>query len=271
MKKPWNRRWILWIAVPAAIAGFLGLLALPFVVDEPPPDDAHLRPVRREVPRERNGFFAVNLTSEEAEALVEKEPGEEEISEEEREKENACEPFTEGWNLDLAERILKKKRRLLEKFDESLRYPEFQEPEVEQVDLRIPYVFSFRRCALLALLRAASLFEREKELEAFQEALNVIQFGHRLQGADGTLMSFLVGRHSKLSGLACLAHFIERSKLEDRDVQTVLDSLPGFHEQGWKAALRREYRMMANAADRMACGESLDLNWPALCPFGKPG
>ena len=105
MKNPSRRRWILWLVVPSAIAGFLGLLSLPFVIDEPPPDDAHLRPVRRQVPAERNGFFAVDLTSEEADAVVEKELGKEELSEEELEEERECEPFTEGWNLELAERL----------------------------------------------------------------------------------------------------------------------------------------------------------------------
>ncbi len=166
MKRLKNRRWILWIAVPAAIAGFLTLLALPFVIDEAPPDDAHLRPVRREVPRERNGFLAVNLTEEEADALVEQEPAEEELSAEERVNEYECIPFTKGWNLAVAERILKKNRRLLEKFDECFRYPDFQLPEANQETWPVDTLHLPRRIAGLCLVRTTALFERGGEAEA---------------------------------------------------------------------------------------------------------
>jgi len=273
MKKVKNRRWFLWLAVPTAIAGFLGLLSLPFVIDEPPPNDAHLRPVRSEVPRERNGFFALNLTREEAEALVEKGAGEEEASEEELEKERECAPFTEGWNLDLAERILKRKGRLLERFDESLRFPEFQVPEIDQVEMPVPYLMELRDVSQLALIRAAVLFDRGNEPGAFHEAFKVVQFGLRLQGAGGPSIHFLVGRSIKAGGTACITRFIEKTKLDAREVQSVVDSLPAFDDGMWKAALRREYVIMANAAERFSRGENLGLDWPPFIPrrpFFKP-
>ncbi len=95
--------------------------------------------------------------------------------------------------------------------------------------------------------------------------LDLIRFGHRIQGADGRLIEFLVGGGIKLQGLACLSRFIEKTRVGDGEVHAILDGLPAFHEEGWRFALRAEYLWIANLADRVGRGE-LNLNLPSIVP-----
>ncbi len=74
--------------------GLLGLLSLAylyFLTDEEPFPDDDLKLIRREVPAARNGFYAVRL--EEGEVGLELLRG----------REDPCEPFEGGWDLQVAE------------------------------------------------------------------------------------------------------------------------------------------------------------------------
>jgi hypothetical protein len=228
----------------------IGLLALAgsgwlwLTRDEPRPDDGDLALVRRVVADADNGFFAVDLK--EADLY---------LPEDVR---DACKPFGKDWSPAVARKVVEKNEAVLARIDEALARKDFQGPPFV-VETKMPYLLAWRMMADLELARIGLFFADGKEREAFDEALKLVRFGHRIEGGQGPMIHYLVGLAIKSRGMGAMRDLLPRTKLPadaTRELFRVLGSF-GADRALWSDSVRGEYGMIVEGLDRSARGEEV--------------
>lgn len=220
--------------------------------DEPPPPDDDLRHFRREVPESTNGFLVVNVPKDE----VFWPDADEENEDNEDEREGS-----ESFDARKALEILEKNALILEKLKKSLQSPDFQGPEAMRMDDRVPYLSSWRLIADVVSRSNRFFLESGRDKEAVDGALQLLHFGNRIEGAQGSLIVWLVGSAIQKMGVSDLLRLLPRTKLGSRDLKPHIDELSRYsvRDDGLRDAFRAEYAVLSNTFEKISEGDPYAL------------
>ncbi|MBI4606326.1 MAG: hypothetical protein HY721_30545 [Planctomycetes bacterium] len=255
-----KRRWKLLIAFALVASACIGGCVV-LSWDAPPPADGDLVPVRSEVPAEENGFRWFDGVQ---------------LPEDPEDAEDPGEPSREDWSPEAARQAVERGRDLLERFDRSLEAPRFQVPPIQSLEDPVEYLAVIGHCARLAQWRATLRFEAGEEREAIDMVVKVVALGHRLEGAEGDLITVDHGIAVKSIGADLLRHLVQRTRLPDEDVLRALGALEslGAHEKGLAYAFKLEYQLHSGLIAALGAGELrildpsiLDAQSKAQMPF----
>ena len=148
-----------------------------------------------------------------------------------------------NWDASLAVTALANNGKSLAALDAALKTPSFQVTEFSNTDL-LDYLSSWKSLGQLAALRANATFRAGHEQEAFQQALDIVRLGGRMENSDGAILHHLVGMAVKGIGLSLMRQWSAETKL---DPQKLAEMSHKLHEIGDSRtaltnSLKAEYR-----------------------------
>ena len=231
---------------PGAVGALLGLASLAYVyyrADGPPPNDADMVIVRRQVRDEDNGYVALHLAEGEIQGL--------------REDWERLDPFpgpwTDGaWDQTVARKILEENDPVLMRFDAAAILPEFCAPALAK-----PPYSEFAQLLDLCGIRTRFQFMGGKETEAFDSCLKLLTFTARLECAqDGIL--HIIGIRDRRRVVDLLVHLLEKSQVESGLLQPIFGRLDALRpvKSAWADYVRGTYQESSEEAARLSEGHS---------------
>jgi len=249
------------LLVLAFLALLLGLGVAVCLMDDPPPEDADLRITREAIPDEENAFTcfveAGNAVVWPHDANIL--PGSTDCPEDRLLHDDVA------WDDALAQKTLEANRRALDLWDQGLARPRLQVPEITRMEESMPYTLGWLALVGPISLRSRYLAQTGHAKEAYEEAIKLVTFGHRLQGADSCLFTWAVGTFAKMTGLKRLHLLAAEVPLPPERLRAYGDRLAslGTNTTDMADALRMEYRMFCNAVDDLSTGATSGPGTPS--------
>jgi len=229
-----------------AAAGVLACLAVVTWSRSRKVDDSDLIPQYRSVPAESNALYTVLKATNQ---LYWPEAVEDKLDELRRGK---------TWDDRLATDVLARNHVCLAWFEQSLQQ-QFVAPRGEAmgVEDRDPHLAALRTISKLECLQTAKLFHDHKETEAFRLALNIIEFGHRIEGSGGDAMHYLVGAAIKAEGLSRIQQMTAGTTLPEPELIRIIRALDRFgpNGAGLTNTLKTEYEVESKLLASFAVGD----------------
>ena len=213
----------------------LGTLLSVFSKDIPPPNDSDLHLKRVAIPRQHNAYYSLIpvqkylYTSTDDSKLLEH-------------------LARKKWNQRFVENMLRHNRQALRYFDQAAHKPQFQDPTIDAYELpSVDVLMSFRNIARVSSLKAASLFRKGSETEAFREALKIIETGQKIQNSQGTMVHYFFGTDIKRIGLERIRQMVTATRLSPQILISYARQLEEYknNEEGLRAAFKWEYEAFA--------------------------
>jgi len=269
------------LAVGVPLAG-LGLLYWLATRDEPPPDDSDLRVHRLDISDEENGFGYFQRTADTLYWPGYESPGEKgkDLSQSDQKPDDSVKAKIKlakqvatgkAWDDSLANELLAQNRRTLDLIDQAMASPTFQAPAINPLIDRSPYLPPVGELLWLLQLRGRVSARRHRYEEAPGHWLQMLQLGNRLEGANGDLLTWLVGSTTKRTGLTGMRELTARSGVPPNVLRTAAVQLAslGADDEGLANSLRIEYLQLAQIVDELATG-NLDMKNTTGNPAPKP-
>lgn len=212
--------------------------------DETPPDDADLQVIRLDLADDENGFTCFNLATN---AFYWPEDKNDEIRE-----------MIEGtaWDKDLASEIIQNNTQALEQIEKALTFPHYQIPEVTFYDCG-PSLSLCRNIARVMSLRSQWLFKQGDEQAAFDQAMQMIRFGHMIEDSGGGIIHYLVGIAIKGMGLERIEKMIPDCSLASNELKSYSEDLSMYAADSGPLAdaYKVEYSSTCKIIDDWAKGD----------------
>lgn len=148
-----------------------------------------------------------------------------------------------NWDANLAATALSSNQAALAAFDAALKAADFQAPEYQFAD-SLDYLTSWKAYAQIASLRAYVSFNTGQEGQSFEQALDIIRLGARMENCQGPILSYLVGSAVKSIGLSLVQDLTSRTQLAPKDLIRLAQRIPEVVDSGVALtnALKCEYR-----------------------------
>ena len=89
----------------------------------------------------------------------------------------------------------------LELVERGLACSRLQVPEIHDYGALLPYLAPWKEIGHLGAIRAEILFTQGQQHEAFEQTIQVVRFGRRIQDGRGSIIHYLVGTAIKRIGL----------------------------------------------------------------------
>jgi len=232
----------------------IGLMALSLTLDvwlkdEPPYDDSHLIPVRRELADEDNAYELFRQAGE-----IQKWPEDQkrlwDLQVPLKWYNWDAHPF-EGrlkWDADFVEGVLADNEETFNLLAQGLQKKALQVPEVKSIQPEMSHICSWERLANLNWFRSTHFFNTGRHHEAVGAAMEMLRFGFMAENAEGPLTVFLIGNACKLHGLYCLDEMLPGLDLTSDELKQTVKELDNYRitEQAVKALATAEYMIDAN-------------------------
>ncbi len=239
---------ILWVGLVCLLflAGW-GTIRAILSLDAPPPDDADLRPSREEIPEDRNALASFKQAGEKVDLSLD---AREELQD-----------LLDVRQYDQAkvDDLLRRHAEALALWRQGLARPALQVPPVDDIVADLGYCCYWLEIARLVDLSALSLCRQGKDDEAFHEAMSIVRFGRMVMGADGGLITFLIGKTVEEIGLVRLRRMIPQARLDKGQLALDVRELarPSPPGADLADALRLEYQIYTKALDDLYSGNPL--------------
>lgn len=224
-----------------------GVITITMVIcgrDEPPPDDADLQFIRLELTEDENGVTHLNLATN--------------VFFWPKDKENEICEMVQGtaWDANLVGEIIQNNTEALDQIEKALTLPHCQVPEITFLDFGLSLSFC-RNMAKVMSLRAKWLFEKGDEKAAFNQAMQMIRFGHMMEDCGGGIIHYLVGMAIKGMGLEIIEKMIPDCSLASKDLKSYSDYLSKYtaNRKGLANAFKVEYSVACKIIDDWAKGD----------------
>jgi hypothetical protein len=229
------------------------------VVDSPPPDDADLGITREIIPDEENAFTYFNRAAENLDWPKDHE-GREHL-------ERLLEQ--DGWDEGLASDILARNEGLFDLIARGLACDRFQVPEIQGPHTPLPYLHPWRSIGQLGVIRAESLFRQGREEVAFQDAMQILRFGDRIETGPAPTVVYWFGSELKLRGLTQLRNMLSRASLTSTTLAGYVRALEGWDvpPDALDEALRVDYQLDCAGVDSLATGRLSLRDFPCSRPL----
>ena len=261
------KKWLLRIVLGflAVLALLLGIMFLRSLAPVPVPNQ-ELQLVRATIPPGANGYDALVAATNHLWL-----PKEQERSFGELLKDT-------NWDDALAATVLASNRDALAGWDAAAKLPDFQVPEISNCDDLLPYLSSWKQLAQLAEVRENFLLHNGQDKAAFDQIVNQILLGRRMQDARGVLIVYLVGTAVNNMGLSQIQHWAGKAQLTPEQLKNYclqLKTRPGETGAAFANAIRVEHQMqigtLASIRDGKMNSEYFPHVWPVwpLFSFGQ--
>ena len=210
---------------------FLGLWIL--TEDLPSAEDDDLRVTRETLPGDQNAF---RLIQDAAHNLKWPEEQDEQLR---------------GGNREAMMEVLTQNQEALTLLDQGLAIGRLQVPEETpgselSIDPR-----SWMRLGRLLGFRVRLNVDTGRTSGAFDDAFDLLRFGHMVEGAQGGMFVYLLGNNLKSQGLAELRELLSQENLSSEFLQPIVESLELLRpqEQSFLETLQQEYTYMATVIE----------------------
>ncbi|MCD6416745.1 MAG: hypothetical protein J7M08_08640 [Planctomycetes bacterium] len=262
MKRPLSSWW--WVALGALALLALGGGCYALLRDDPPPEDGDLQVQRMEIPVGENGWQGF---IEAAALLVEPEGGF---------GSDAAAAIAGGKEPDegYVKLLFEDNGKALRAWEAALRRPYCQVPEADTPeDMLFPALEGLRELALFSHDRAIYLAQRGETAAALDEALRLLEFGHKVEGAKGALIHFLVGVAIEGMGLDAVQHVLKQEDIDTAALTACLEKLNNGRDsdQALKDTYKVEYAVSFAAMEAGIDKGIPSSSTPALRAAGKMG
>ncbi len=180
-----------------------------------------------------------------------------ECSEDERARAEALLSGDKEWDAGFAADLLNRNREALKGLDACMARPHLQPPEVKGPETPLAYLHKWHILAQLALVRAMELDRDGEHAHAFEQAMVVVEFGHKIEGCGASEVHYVVGMAAKKSGLACVRRMLPKTTLSSGRLTGFARRLGalGADEAGLRDAFRADYAVYTEVIQRTAAGE----------------
>lgn len=163
-----------------------------------------------------------------------------------------------NWDDVLASTVLASNRETLAGWDAAVKLPDLQVPEVSTADDLLPYLSEWKKLAMLAEVRENVLLHNGQDKEAFDQIVNHVQLGQRMQNSHGVLIVYLVGTAVHAMGLNQMQHWAGKThltpdQLKDYIRQLALD--PDAEGAAFANTIKAEYQLQIKMLDAMRQGK----------------
>jgi len=230
--------------------------------DEPPYDDSHLIPVRRELADEDNAYGLFKQAWKNY-IWLEPEVEQERLAFFEDEVSAFGHP---DWDFEFVEGLLADNAETLKLFDAGVQKGKLQAPEVKSINSLMPYLSPWRQLAVLSRLRAAHLYNTGRHQEAFQGAIDTVKFGSMIENSEGPMITFVVGVACNGMGLQSLREMLPDIELTSAELRDCVQQIQPLQIDIEKAAnvFRYEYFVSSNVVDDYSPFEIVNMisRWP---------
>jgi hypothetical protein len=177
--------------------------------DEPPPYDEDLKVKRLQIPDDQNAFTyyqrAIGKLQSPGEVPLPTQgqgQGQEKAEDEPKTELELYQRIRWGerWDGPLVDKVIKQNAAALDLWEEGLALAPMQVPEVKCMDDVSSCQLGFLRLSELVSFRARAAAMRGDYEAAFQDCVKLIRFGQQIEGAKGSLTTYLIGATIKISG-----------------------------------------------------------------------
>jgi hypothetical protein len=196
--------------------------------------DSDLQHTRRTVPAAQNGYAALQKA---ADALKLNYNDELDLT---------AHMAGTKWDTNAVAHLLAINRPALALWEQAMTAGDLQVPAPRSNAEEYLYLGAWRKIAQLELLEAAQMEREGRGAEALERAMRVIEFGRRIQHADGTMSHYSVG--SGIKRLACerLRQFTQSAAVTPIQLPPLIAKLAGYRASGsvFTNTLKLEYQLI---------------------------
>lgn len=109
--------------------------------------------------------------------------------------------------------------------------------------------------------RARWLFSHGREAEAFDQAIELVEFGEMTMDCDGGLLHWLIGQVSLGLGGSAVDDFVHTTTLSSDELLCCEKRLPviPLRDEAFQKVIKAEYAMIDDVISRMADGEDIRI------------
>jgi len=166
-----------------------------------------------------------------------------------------------NWDDAFAATVLATNREALAGWDAAAKLPDFQVPEISISNFNEswPYLAEWKRLARLAEVRVNVLFHNGQDKEAFDQIVNHILIGRRMQNAHGPLIDYLVGTAVRSMGLSQMQHWVGKTHLTPDQLKDYIRQLglnPDEEGIAFANTIKGEYQFQVESLDAMHQGKT---------------
>ena len=166
--------------------------------------------------------------------------------------------YDTNWDGNLAAKMLATNREALAGWDAAVKLPDLQVPQVSTFNDLLPYLADWKKLARLAQIRENVLLHDGQEQEAFNQIVNEIRMGRRMQNSHGALIVYLVGVSIEGMGLNQIQHWAGKVHLTAGQLKNHIRQIepdPGAEATAFANAIKVEYQVQIGTLNAMRQGE----------------
>jgi len=234
--------------------GLLAVITLFLITrrDDPSFDDGDLKVNRAYIPVSSNGFTYLQQATKRLQWP------------EDREKELAKLMEGKVWDSQLAAELLGDNEESLALLHKAIGMASLQIPEVKSFDDDLEFLSGWKSLTRLEVVHARNLFRAGKEIEAFDSALRIVQFGHQVEACGGLIIHYLVGSSFKETGLLEIRRLVTNTTLSDEQMAVYMKALDSLRVNGigLTNTFKMEYSLFVREMQKIASGQALGANSP---------
>ena len=231
-----DRRIKVFLIVFSIVVVAMFLIIVFLCMDESRPDDSFLRLERLAVPDSENAFVCLQAA---AGAIYRPD-----------DSRDTVERLLDGdtWDDAVARDFVDRNAKALAALDKALQCRHFQVPAITGADTLLPYIDDWNKLSGICRVRASMLSHAGKQEEAFGALLQLVEFGHRVQGCGGALIHYSVGSRMKEKALAAIRKMLPETSLSADDLKDCAQRLGRFRAngEGLAGSFKVEYAVIAN-------------------------
>lgn len=224
----------------------LSFLAVFFLWSLRPPQlvfsDRDLQPTRIRLPAQSNGF---PLLLQAGRALA--------LSQQQEDKVAAL-GEGDSWDEAGAQQLLKSNQVALELLQKAWLCSQLYDADWTNSSAQLSDLRLWRQLANLELVEARLMFHRADEPQAFQNVMQVLQFGQSIEDSGGGTLRYLVGSAIKACALRCLGQFADTTRLPAGSLVSIARQLGHFEasQTALREALKVDYVSQARTLDQFS-------------------
>ncbi len=130
-------------------------------------------------------------------------------------------------------------------------------PEPKTFDEAYPYLEDWRNLGRIESIQTIARFRAHNEKEAFDSAMELVQFGQRAENSGGPIIHYLVGSSIETLGLLRVQQMTAQTILPESDLMGLIRELDRFgpNREGLTNALKVEYQLDSRLLDDYAKGK----------------
>ena len=154
-----------------------------------------------------------------------------------------------NWDAAFASTVLASNREALAGWDAAVKLPDLQVPEVYTIDNLLPYLADWKKLAMLAEVRGNVLLHSGQDQAAFDQIVNHIHLGQRMQDSHGVLIVYLVGTAVRAMGLNQMQHWAGKVQLTPEQLKGYIVQLkpePDEEATAFANSIKVEHQMQIN-------------------------